>query len=320
MSRYLNLLEHCMRIAIMGSGGLGGFYGGRLAKQGYDVSFIARGEQLDAIRKSGLRLVGPVESIHLNKLTATNKPEEIGPVDVILFCVKLYDVESAGKLIKPIISEDTIIISVLNGINGPERISKVLDKGLVFGGSARVSARISQPGVVNFLGNNEDHKLTFGYSDSGIPDIAYKFCDACNKSNFPAVLSENIEIELWDKFVQLTHVAGLTTLARKPIGDVLKDPDLFRIGEKILREVETVARAKKIALPLDIFEKKIDLICSFPYGLYASMYHDLVSGKRIEVEDIFGYLSRQGKQFSVQTPVINFIYSFLKPHINGGGQ
>lgn len=306
-----------MRIAIMGTGGLGGFYGGRLAQNGNDVNFIARGEHLIHIQKHGLKLIGPKETIRLDKVTATDDPSEIGFVDVILFCVKLYDVEVAANLIKPIVSQDTIIVSVLNGINGPDRLFKSLNKGVVFGGSARVSARISNPGVIKFFGQDKDHKLTFGHLDGRRPKNAVEFCNACNRAKIPTEITNDIEIELWDKLVQLTCVAGLTTLARKPIGFAMKDPHLFEMGKKILREVEEVARAKNIGLAADIFEKKIKLICSFPDGLYASMYHDLILGRRIEVEDIFGYLSEEGKTVSVRTPVIDVIYAFLKAHING---
>ena len=306
-----------MRIAIMGSGGLGGFYGGRLAQDGNEVNFIARGKHLSHIRRHGLKLIGPEEIISLDKVVATEDPSEIGFVDVILFCVKLYDVEAAANLIKPIVSQDTIIVSVLNGINGPDRLFKSLNKGVVFGGSARVSARISNPGVITFLGQNKDHKLTFGHPDCRKPQNAIEFCNICNRAKIPTQITNEIEVELWDKLVQLTCVAGLTTLSRKPIGFAMKDRHLFEMGKKILREVEAVARAKNIKLAANIFETKINLICSFPDGLYASMYHDLILGRRIEVEDIFGYLSQEGRAVSVPTPVIDMIYAFLKPHISG---
>jgi 2-dehydropantoate 2-reductase len=306
-----------MRIAVMGTGGLGGFYGGNLAKEGNDISFIARGDHLKVLQRSGLRLVGPEGSTHIKNIVATHLPEDIGLVDIILFCVKLYDVEEAAKLIKPIVSKHTVIISVLNGINGPERLSKVLKKSIIFGGAARVSAKLSEPGIVTFLGKRENHKLIFGHPDNINLAIVQEFCNTCNKSGFPAEITDNINIELWDKLVQLTHVAGLTTLARCSIGSVLKDSALFKIGKDILLEVESVARAKGIALDPDIIQKKIKLIRSFPEGLYASMYHDLVSRKKIEVEDIFGYLSRQGREVSVKTPTIDFVYAFLKPYKNG---
>ena len=306
-----------MRIAVMGAGGLGGFYGGKLVKHGEAVTFIARGKHLTVIQNSGLRLIGDKEKILLKDVNATNNPRDIGPVDLILFCVKLYDVESAAALIKPIITKDTVVISLLNGINGPERLSKTLGKGIICAGSARVSARILEPGTIRFLGDSDGHTLTFGHKEKNLPIIAHKFCEICNFSGFPAQISNNIEVELWDKLIQLTCVAGLTTLARKPMGVVLEEPNLFAIGEKILMEVEAIARSKNIALSPNIFENKIKLICSFPRDLYASMYHDLVAGKRMEVEDIFGYLANEGEKNNIQTPIIDFLYAFLKPHMNG---
>ena len=306
-----------MRIAIMGSGGLGGFYGGKLANNGNDVSFVARGQHLKEIQHAGLKLVGPNEVISLQNLFATDKPEQIGKVDIILFCVKLYDVEIAAALIKPIVSKDTAVISLLNGINGPERLQAILKNELVFGGAARVSARISVPGVIDYLGENSSHGLVFGHPDNLKPQVLVDFCNRCNEAGFPAQITDKLEVELWDKLTQLACVAGLTTLARKPMGVVLNDPELFAVGQNILREVEAVARKKNISLDADIYEKKIRLIKSFPEGLYASMYHDLMARKRIEVEDVFGYLSNQGKKLSVKTPTIDFIYAFLRPYING---
>ena len=305
-----------MKIAIMGSGGLGGFYGTKLKLAGYNVTFIARGQHLKAIKENGLNLIGPENNELINNINATDNPFDIGFVDVVLFCVKLYDVEIASKLISPIVNDNTIIISVLNGINGPDRIDKTLQKGKVFGGASRVSAKIEQPGVIKHLGLAEKDVLIFGNKKFNSSEIALEFCDACNNSGFNTRITEDIEEMLWDKMSQLCNVAALTTLGRIPIGKAMQYSELFEIGKSVLQEVEAVAKAKKIKINPNLVKDKIALIKNFPNNLYASMYHDLIAGKNIEAEDIFGYLSNEGKNLGVSTPVTNFIYAFLKPHIS----
>ena len=307
-----------MKIAIMGAGGLGGFFGGKLAQAGHDVWFIARGQQLAALKASGLRLQGPDPEIVISHPNATEMPAEIGAVDLVLFCVKLYDVEPAAVLIKPILTDATAVISVLNGIDGPQRLATALETGTVFSGAARISAKIKAPGVISYLGSGDRHKLTFGHPSRNDHPILVPFIKACRGAGFAAELAADIDEMLWDKLAQLAQVAALTTLGRIPMEVAMQDPLLFDIGKRVLQEIAAVARAKNVAINPNLVQAKLDIAANYPPNLYASMYHDLAAGKKIEVEGIFGYVAKTGQRLGIPTPTIDLVYAFLRPHASGG--
>lgn len=307
-----------MKIAIMGAGGLGGFFGGKLAQAGHDVWFIARGQQLAALKTSGLRLQGPDPEIVISHPNATEMPAEIGAVDLVLFCVKLYDVEPAAALIKPILTDATAVISVLNGIDGPQRLATALETGTVFSGAARISAKIKAPGLISYLGSGDRHKLTFGHPSRNDHPILVPFIKACRGAGFAAELATDIDEMLWDKLAQLAQVAALTTLGRIPMEVAMQDPLLFDIGKRVLQEIAAVARAKNVAINPNLVQAKLDIAANYPPNLYASMYHDLAAGKKIEVEGIFGYVAKTGQRLGIPTPTIDLVYAFLRPHASGG--
>ena len=307
-----------MKIAIMGAGGLGGFFGGKLAQAGHDVWFIARGQQLAALKASGLRLQGPDPEIVISHPNATEMPAEIGAVDLVLFCVKLYDIEAAAALIKPILTDATAVISVLNGIDGPQRLATALETGTVFSGAARISAKIKAPGLISYLGSGDRHKLTFGHPSRNDHPILVPFIKACRGAGFAAELAADIDEMLWDKLAQLAQVAALTTLGRIPMEVAMQDPLLFDIGKRVLQEIAAVARAKNVAINPNLVQAKLDIAANYPPNLYASMYHDLAAGKKIEVEGIFGYVAKTGQRLGIPTPTIDLVYAFLRPHASGG--
>ena len=307
-----------MKIAIMGAGGLGGFFGGKLAQAGHDVWFIARGQQLAALKTSGLRLQGPDPEIVISHPNATEMPAEIGAVDLVLFCVKLYDIEPAAALIKPILTDATAVISVLNGIDGPQQLAAALETGTVFSGAARISAKIKAPGVISYLGSGDRHKLTFGHPSRNDHPILVPFIKACRGAGFAAELAADIDEMLWDKLAQLAQVAALTTLGRIPMEVAMQDSLLFDIGKRVLQEIAAVARAKNVAINPNLVQAKLDIAANYPPNLYASMYHDLAAGKKIEVEGIFGYVAKTGQRLGIPTPTIDLVYAFLRPHASGG--
>ena len=298
--------------------GLGGFFGGKLAQAGHDVWFIARGQQLAALKASGLRLQGPDPEIVISHPNATEMPAEIGAVDLVLFCVKLYDIEPAAALIKPILTDATAVISVLNGIDGPQRLATALETGTVFSGAARISAKIKAPGVISYLGSGDRHKLTFGHPSRNDHPILVPFIKACRGAGFAAELAADIDEMLWDKLAQLAQVAALTTLGRLPMEVAMQDPLLFDIGKRVLQEIAAVARAKNVAINPNLVQAKLDIAANYPPNLYASMYHDLAAGKKIEVEGIFGYVAKTGQRLGIPTPTIDLVYAFLRPHASGG--
>jgi 2-dehydropantoate 2-reductase len=304
-----------MRIAIMGTGGMGGFYGGLLAAQGRDVTFIARGPHLEAIRKNGLSLTGPDTDILIKPAQATDDPAEIGPVDVVLFCVKLYSAETAAELIRPLMGPDTMVISLMNGVDGPDRIAAVLGKKHAVGGAAFASAKIEGPGEISFRKGPD--RLVLGELDGTVSPRALAFKQACEGCRFTTEISEDILATLWGKFVMLSTNAAMTALARQPVGVVYSDPDIRPVAVALMEEAVAVAKAKGIDLPHDIVPKSLKIVQSFAPDMYASTYHDLAAGRPLEIGSFSGLITRLGQELGVPTPHHSTVYACLKPYADG---
>src|SRR5882757_7125860 len=224
-----------MRIAVIGAGGVGGGYGAALAKAGADVTFIARGAHLAAMKRDGLKLQSPRGDIHLVPTQATDNPAGIGEVDVVLFCVKLWDVESAGHSIKPLIGPDTAVIPLQNGVDAAERLIPILGSGAVMGGVAQISASIVAPGVIQQVGTFM--RMIFGELDGKRSKRGEDFLALCLQAGFEATLSEQILTDLWMKFILLASNASMMAATREPIGKLRDDPDLRPIFVAAYREV-----------------------------------------------------------------------------------
>ena len=304
-----------MKIAVMGTGGMGGYYGGYLAAAGCDVTFIARGEHLAAIQKNGLSLKGDNGNMHINPTSATDDPGSIGPVDVVLFCVKLYDVETAAELIQPLIKKDTIVISFLNGIDGPERLAKIVGKQHVIGGAAYASAVIEAPGVVRYKGTKGHFRI--GYLDGRANHGLKEFQSLYSGTPIECEISDDIVATLWDKFILLATNSGLSCICRQPVGIIYNDPDLLKLAIAMMREVESLAISKNIKIDDDIIEKSVAWSKSAPIDLYASMYHDLRKGRPLELAGMSGFVATLGEQLKIATPCHRTVFACLKPYING---
>lgn len=304
-----------MRIAIMGAGGVGGFYGGRLAQAGHDVTFITRGEHLCAIQEKGLTLVGLGGDSVIRGAKATDDPGQIGPVDVVLFCVKLFDTEDAARAIKPLLSKDGVCITLQNGVDGQQRIAAVVGEDRAIGGIAFVSALIESPGVIRY--NSKSPSIKFGEADGQMSERAIRFRDACKAAGFDAEVVADIRSALWHKFVGLTVNAALTSLVRQPAGVCYHDPDLLALARSGFEEGAAVARAMGIKLPDNIVEWQIQNHQNFPPQMYASMYHDLVRYRRLELESLSGLIVRKGRELDVPTPFHVMAYACLKPYVTG---
>jgi 2-dehydropantoate 2-reductase len=304
-----------MRIAVVGAGGVGGGFGAALAKAGADVTFLARGAHLAAMKSAGLKVQGPRGDTHLVPTQATDDPAAIGTVDIVLFCVKLWDVESAGERIKPLIGPGTAVIPLQNGIDAAERLIPILGTGAVMGGVAQISASITAPGVITQVGTFM--RMIFGELDGSRSKRAEDFLALCGKAGFDATLSEQILTDLWMKFIQLASNAGLMSLARQPIGQLRDDPDLRPIFMAAYREVLDVGRAKGIALPADAVERILDVTAHMPPAMKASMALDLDRGNRLEVPWLSGKVAELGRQLGVPTPTHGMMYAMLKPYVMG---
>src|SRR6202008_1522082 len=239
-----------MRIAVIGAGGVGGAFGAALAKGGSDVTFLARGAHLKAMQGPGLKVLGPRGDIHLQPTKATDEPAAIGPVDVVLFCVKLWDVESAGAAIRPLVGPDTAVIPLQNGIDASERLGPILGKEAVMGGLAPISATIAEPGVIRQTGTFM--RMVFGELDGRSSQRGAAFHALCQSAGFDSVNSNEILTALWEKFVLLATNSSVAAVTRLPIGKLRDEPEIFSLFGKCVAEVVAVGRAQGIALPKDI--------------------------------------------------------------------
>ena len=299
----------------MGAGGVGGYYGGRLALAGHDVTFITRGEHLRAIRAKGLRLTGAAGDAIIAGAQATDDPAALAPVDVVLFCVKLFDTEDAARAIAPLLAKGGVCITLQNGVDGHERIGAIVGAGRVMGGIAFVSALVESPGVIRYA--SKAPSIKFGETDGRMSERAVRFRDACKAAGFDAEAVADIRAALWHKFVGLAVNAALTSLVRKPAGVVYHDPDLLALARAGFGEGAAVARAGGIQLPDDIVEWQVENHRKFPPEMYASMYHDLARGRRLELESLSGLIVRKGRELGVPTPFHSMAYACLKPYANG---
>jgi len=299
----------------MGAGGVGGFYGGRLAQAGHDTTFITRGEHLRAIRAGGLSLKGPAGDAVVAGARATDNPAEVAPVDVVLFCVKLYDTEDAARAIAPLLSKGGVCITLQNGVDGPQRIGAVVGADRVMGGLAFVSALIESPGVIRY--NSKSPSIRFGEAGGAMSERAIRFRDACKVAGFGAEVVPDIRAALWHKFVGLAVNASLTSLVRKPAGVCYHDPDLLALARSGLEEGAAVAKAMGIGLPDDIVEWQVKNHQNFPPDMYASMYQDVARGRRLELDSLSGLIVRKGRELGLPTPFHSMAYACLKPYING---
>jgi 2-dehydropantoate 2-reductase len=304
-----------MRIAVVGAGGVGGGFGAALAKAGADVTFIARGAHLAAMKSQGLKVGGPRGDTHLVPTQATDDPAEIGKVDIVLFCVKLWDVETAGAHIKPLIGPDTAVIPLQNGIDAAERLLPILGNNAVMGGVAQISASITAPGVIQQVGTFM--RMIFGELDGKRSKRAEDFLALCLKAGFDATLSERILTELWMKFILLASNASIMALARQPVGKLRDDPDMRPIFLAAWQEVIDVGRARGVALPADALDKILDFTSHAPPAMKASMALDLDRGNRLELPWLGGKVAELGRKLGVPTPTHSMMYAMLKPYVMG---
>jgi len=304
-----------MRIAVIGAGGVGGAFGAALAKAGADVTFVARGKHLDAMLTRGLVVEGGRGETRVVPTKATDDPASIGQVDIVLFCVKLWDVESAGAQIKPLIGPETGVIPLQNGIDAAGRLIPILGRGAVMGGVAQISASITAPGVITQVGTFM--RMIFGELDGKLSRRGEEFFALCQKAGFDATLSDQILTELWMKFIPLAANASFTAVTRLPIGKLRDDPDIRALFIAAFKEVIEIGRANGIALPADALEKIIAFTDHVPAAMKASMALDLDRGNRLELPWLGGKVVELGKQLNVPTPVHGMIYALLKPYIMG---
>lgn len=304
-----------MRIAVMGTGGVGGYFGARLAQGGNEVAFVARGRQLQALRARGLRVESPLGDIHLPDVTVTDQPAAIGPVDLVLFTVKLWDTLEAAEAVKPLLGVETAVVSFQNGVVKDDILGGALGARHVLGGVTYIAATIAEPGVIRHSGPLA--KLVFGEYDGSLSPRVRQFRDACAGSGIDAEVSDRIERAIWEKFVFLVGLSGTTSLARSPIGPIRGNPRSRAFLRDVMGEVVQVAIAQGVRLPADYADERLAFTDTVPASMTSSMHHDLEHGNRLEVAWLSGDVVERGARLGVATPCNRAVSDVLSIYSEG---
>jgi 2-dehydropantoate 2-reductase len=297
-----------MRVAVMGSGGVGGYFGARLAKGGADVAFVARGAHLAAMRAQGLAVTGP-DAFQLPQVTATDDPATIGVVDLVLFAIKLWDTEQALGQIKPVVGPETVVISFQNGVLKDEMLAKAFGSRRIMGGVCYVATSIAKPGVIARIGPLE--RLVFGEFDGRVTPRAERFLEAFRAGGVNVELAADIRREIWQKFVFLVGLSGTTTTMRSTIGPIRENPQTRQFLRDLMREVVAVGRAHGVDLPQDYAEQQLALADRVAPDMTSSMHHDLERGNRLEVRWLAGAVVELGRARNVATPLNRAVADIL---------
>ena len=299
----------------MGSGGVGATFGARLASAGCDVSFVARGRHLAAIRERGLRVESPLGNLHLRDVQATDDPATISGADLVLLSVKLWDTEAAAQAIKPLVGPDTVVISLQNGVVKDELLSRVLGSEAVAGGVCYIAAGIAEPGLVRHTGTMA--RLVFGERNGRRSDRLSRFAAACESAGIDHEISADIDRTTWEKFVFLVGMSGSTATMRMPIGRIRDNPNARAFLRDTMAEVEAVARAEGIALAPDYTANRLAFCDQLPPAMSSSMAGDLERGSRLEVPWLSGDVVARGARLHIPTPCNRAVTDILSVHAGG---
>ena len=301
--------------AIMGSGGMGGYIGAKLSQAGYRVSFIARGAHLEAMQNNGLKIEGPDETFVVDPIRATGDPKDIGPVDFVIFCVKLWDTEAAGNQCRDLIGPDTAVLSMQNGVDAEPILSGILGSQHIMGATSEIGANIIEPGFVRRF--TPFAIIRFGEFDQLRSTRSIQFSEAITAAGLGAEHVDNISLTIWDKFLWLVGASALNCVTRQPFGPVRDDPDTRALLRQIMQEVMAVAKAKDIPLTNENLEARLDYIDSLPGQAKVSMAVDLERGNQLELPWLSGAVARMGKELGIPTPANNVICAALKHYVMG---
>ena len=303
-----------MRIAVMGAGGVGGYLGGMLARGGHDVSLVARGAHLAAIRERGLRVIRDNEEFTVN-CAATDNPAEVGPVDVALLTVKTYQNAAAVPAMASMVGPDTTVLCLQNGIDSYLTPEEAFGANRVMAGAVYIEAGRDGPGVARQAGDVV--RVVFGETDGTLSERGRAIADAFNASGIPAELTGDIRTGLWSKFLFIATMAGVTSMARQTLAELMPRPEWRDVVVGCLREVEAAGRANGVNFPPDVQQTTLAYIEDNLADLQASMHTDVMAGRPLELEALNGAVVRVGRAAGVPTPINDVIYAMLKPLVDG---
>ncbi len=307
-----------MNIAIMGSGGVGGYFGARMVQAGEDVTFIARGAHLEAMRTGGLRVEGELLNCHLPQVRATDDPATVGPVELVLMSTKAYDLDASARQIAPMVGEDTVLLPMLNGVDTAERLEAVLGAGRVLGGLCQVSARIAAPGLIRQAGPL--NKIIFGEFSGEVTPRVEAVRAMLEGAGIPVEVSPDIEKDLWLKYLFIAPVGGVCAVTQQRLGPVLEDPDTRAMLRQAMEEIHAVGLAKGVNLPADAVANTMKFSGTLPPQTQPSLALSLEQGQKLEVEALNGTAARLGDGLGVPAPVNRFITAALKHRAHGSGE
>jgi 2-dehydropantoate 2-reductase len=303
-----------MRIVVMGTGGTGGYFGAKLARAGEDVTFVARGAHLEAIQARGLTVRSTAEGEWTVRAPAVERLDGQPPADLVLFCVKSYDTETAAAAIRPVVGPDTAVLSIQNGVDSEATLGRLLGASRVLGGVAVVFAVLDGPGVV---AHRAAGRIAFGEMDDRVTPRARAVLAALERAGIPAEIAPSIARALWEKYVFLAAHAGMTALLRCPVGAIRELPAPRRMYRALLEEMTALGRAEGVALPADFVDASMAQIDGLAPGVFSSLHHDLVHGRRLELEALHGHAVRLGEARGVPMPTVFAVYAALSPNRDG---
>jgi 2-dehydropantoate 2-reductase len=307
-----------MRFAILGSGAVGGYYGARLARAGHDVTFIARGAHLEAIRERGLIIRSPMLGDFTVTAPAHEDTTRVGQVDVVIVAVKTYDNPSALKLIPPLLGSDSSVLTVQNGVDSAQDLAAVVGEDPVIGGTTYIATALVAPGVIEQTGTHR--RIVFGEVFGTLPRLSARVLaihDALSRADIQSEAVDDGRAPIWEKFIFLVALAGFTGASRLPIGPLWRDPEIREQFLEACREVERVARAEGVPVRSDVIDRINSYVSAIPGTMRSSLLIDLSQGKRIEVEALQGSIVRRAAAAGVSVPIMSTLYALLKPFVEG---
>jgi 2-dehydropantoate 2-reductase len=302
-----------VKIAVVGAGGIGGYYGALLQHTGHDVTFLARGSHLSALRDRGLRL----ESVLLAEplilpVRATDRPGDIGPVDLVLFAVKAYDTEAAAEVLPALLAEETAVLTLQNGVDHIDHLSARVGRQHVFGGACYIFTAIASPGVIAHTGGSR--RVVCGELDGRLTSRGQAIRDAFAATGVPVELSAQISVALWEKYLFITAQGGMTALTRLPVGVIRQSPTTMEMYLDVASEVAAVGRAHGVSIATGERDRVRRAAEALDPNSYSSLYTDLIRLRRMELDALPGHVVRLGERYGIPTPVCRAIYAVLLPH------
>lgn len=301
-----------MKLAVLGAGGVGGYFGGRLAAAGQDVTLLARGAHKAAIERNGLEILSELGDVTVDSLKVSDDVAAVGEADVVLVCVKLWDTDSLASALAPFLKQGALVLSLQNGVEAEEMLEAQLGPAPVAGAVTYIFSQIAEPGVIRHIGALA--RIVVGVRHRGQEEALARFVFHCHHAGIDLTISPDIEAEIWRKFVFLTAVAGTTCFYRAAIGEIREDADRRALFADLAAEAAAVGRARGVSLGESLEESALAFLDELAPEMKSSMLLDLERGNRLELEWLTGAVRRLGEDAGVETPRSDEVYEALKQH------